>query len=46
MADASTLKKIACDAIDAAAGELHALSQDIWEHPELNFQEKHAHDVS
>ena len=45
MADASTLKKVACDAIDAAAGELHTLSQEIWDHPELNFEEKHAHTV-
>lgn len=39
------LKKIACNAIEEAASELHALSDDIWNHPELGFQEKHAHDV-
>ena len=45
MADVTTLKKVACDAIDAAAAELHKVSQDIWENPELNFEEKHAHAV-
>ena len=39
------LKKVACDAIDNAAAELHKLSDDIWNHPELGFQEKYAHQV-
>ena len=41
--DATELKKIACDAIDAAAGDLGDLSQEIWKHPELNFEEHRAH---
>ncbi|XP_071796518.1 xaa-Arg dipeptidase-like isoform X2 [Asterias amurensis] len=31
--------------IDASAEDLNALSQDIWSHPELNFNEHHAHEV-
>ena len=45
MADVSSLKKVACDAIDAAADELHKVSEEIWENPELCFKEKHAHAV-
>ena len=41
----SDLKKVACDAIDAAADELQALSDDIWNHPELGLSETHAHQV-
>ena len=37
--------KVAKAKIDAAASELNALSQDIWSHPELNFNEHHAHEV-
>lgn len=37
------LKKIACDAIDSAAVELHRLSDDIWQHPELGNKEYYAH---
>ena len=32
-------------AIDAASAALRALSLDIHEHPELNFEEVHAHQV-
>ena len=39
------LKRIACGAIDSAAEELHALSDAIWNHPELGFHETHAHEV-
>ena len=39
------LHKAACEEIDAAAGGLHELSKDIWEHPEENFEEVHAHRV-
>lgn len=39
------LKAAACDAIDAAAADLTALSDDIWKHPELNFEEKYAHQI-
>ena len=46
MVDVAALKKCACDAIDAASEDLHQLSQQIWSHPELNFEEKYAHDVS
>ncbi|XP_072168627.1 xaa-Arg dipeptidase-like [Diadema setosum] len=31
--------------IDAAASDLNILSQEIWLHPELNFEERHAHKV-
>ena len=40
-----TLKKTACAAIDDAAAELKTLSLDIWSHPELDFNEYHAHKV-
>ena len=36
---------IACDAIDLAAADLHALSDDIWNNPELGLSETHAHEV-
>ena len=39
------IKAIACEAIDAAATELHALSDSIWHHPELAYEEKHAHKI-
>jgi len=42
---AEALKKVACEAIDATSGDLARLSRDIWEHPELNFEETHAHAV-
>eukprot|EP00057_Strongylocentrotus_purpuratus_P008424 XP_011662898.1 PREDICTED: peptidase M20 domain-containing protein 2 [Strongylocentrotus purpuratus] len=29
--------------IDESAAALHELSNDIWTHPELNFEERHAH---
>ena len=40
-----SLKQVACDTIDAAADELHEISQDIWNNPELNFEERHAHET-
>lgn len=42
-AERERLKKVACAAIEAAADDLSALSAGIWEHPELNFEEHHAH---
>ena len=39
------LKNIACEAIDKAAAELNSLSDDIWSHPELCFEEKYSHDA-
>ena len=43
--DAERLKKIACESIDKAAQDLNLLSQDIWNHPELCYQEKYSHDA-
>ena len=37
------LKTRAVAAVDAARGELRRLSLDIHTHPELNFEERHAH---
>lgn len=31
--------------IDESASTLNDLSQDIWSHPELAFEERHAHKV-
>ena len=36
-------KKQAAEAIDNSASPLKELSSDIWSHPELDYQEKHAH---
>uniref|UniRef100_A0A2C9JX77 Peptidase M20 domain-containing protein 2 n=1 Tax=Biomphalaria glabrata TaxID=6526 RepID=A0A2C9JX77_BIOGL len=44
-ADMTTPKSIACNAIDRANDCLREISLDIWEHPELCFQEHHAHKV-
>ena len=41
----SKLYQAACDAIDKEKEGLRALSRDIWEHPEENFEEVHAHKV-
>ena len=43
--DAERLKKIACESIDKAAQDLNLLSQDIWNHPELCYEEKYSHDA-
>ena len=39
------LKKKACDAIDSVAFDLHKLSDDIWNHPELALKETRAHET-
>lgn len=45
MSDAATRRKQeACEAIDAMRDMLLAVSHDIWEHPELCFDEHYAHD--
>ena len=41
----SALQQAMCDRIDAVADTLVELSHDIHEHPELAFQEHHAHQV-
>jgi hypothetical protein len=46
MMDTEKLKKVACDAIDKVAEELNDVSQEIWKHPELYWEEKRAHQVS
>ena len=38
-------KNIVSHAIEEAAADLNQLSQQIWSHPELNYQEYHAHDT-
>ena len=45
MDTAARLKTLSDAAIDAAASQLAELSRDIWSHPELNYEEKHAHFV-
>ena len=39
------LHEISCAKIDAAADVLNAISRDIWEHPELKFEEKYCHNA-
>jgi amidohydrolase len=41
--DATTLKARMCDRIDALAGTLIEASHDIHAHPELGYEEHHAH---
>ena len=41
---ADFLKEAACKAIESRSEELHLLSMDIWNNPELMFQEFKAHD--
>ena len=43
--DSEHLKKIACEAIDQAATDLNTLSDGIWSHPELCFEEKYTHTI-
>ena len=43
--EVSELKKISCDAIDKELEELNTLSQDLWNKPELAFEEKYAHEL-
>ncbi|KAK7108250.1 peptidase M20 domain-containing protein 2-like [Littorina saxatilis] len=43
MANEQKLKKIACEVIDGFSPQLKNLSRDIWNHPELCFEEKYAH---
>lgn len=38
-----SLKKIACDAIDKETSQLFDLSQEIWHHKELAFEEYKSH---
>ncbi|XP_071112936.1 xaa-Arg dipeptidase-like [Haliotis cracherodii] len=39
-----SLKEVACREIDANAADLNTLSQEIWKHPELAYEETFAHD--
>jgi amidohydrolase len=43
--DAAALKARMCERVDALAGDLVAASRDIHAHPELAYEEHHAHDV-
>lgn len=45
MSEIERLKQVACDAIDKASEDLQDLSEDIWNHPELQFEERHAHKI-
>ena len=42
---AGAMKQKVQDAIDAVSEDLRALSLDIHAHPELNYEEVHAHEV-
>ena len=43
--DAAAMKQRVQEAIDGVSEDLRALSLDIHEHPELNYEEVHAHQV-
>ncbi|XP_070580395.1 peptidase M20 domain-containing protein 2-like [Ptychodera flava] len=45
MADLESAKQKACKAIDRAATDLNSLSQEIWNKPELGYEENSAHQV-
>jgi metal-dependent amidase/aminoacylase/carboxypeptidase family protein len=42
---AKELSEKACSAIDSLSGELHELSNILWENPEVNFEEHFAHET-
>ena len=39
------LKYVACECVEENADKLNKLSQDIWNNPELAFEEFHAHET-
>ena len=39
------LKELVCNTIDKNKEKLHKLSQDIWSHPELAYEEIYAHNL-
>jgi amidohydrolase len=43
--DVEALKRKVCDEVDRIAGDLIEVSHSIHAHPELNFEEHHAHEV-
>ncbi|KAK7487726.1 hypothetical protein BaRGS_00020993 [Batillaria attramentaria] len=43
MSATQKLKDLACSVIDSQAPQLKDLSKDIWEHPELYYNEHYAH---
>jgi amidohydrolase len=43
--DADALKRAVCDRVDALSGELVQASHEIHAHPELNYEERFAHDL-
>jgi hypothetical protein len=43
--DVGALKLIASEAIDSRKAELNSLGVQIWENPELNYEEYKAHDL-
>jgi amidohydrolase len=45
MADVESLKQQVADEVDKRAGLLIEASHEIWEHPELNYQEHFAHEL-
>lgn len=40
-----SLKQRVCEVVDEIGDELLGVSHDLWDHPELAFEEHHAHDV-
>ena len=36
-------KRLACEAISGREGELRRIGEEIWNHPELRFEEHTAH---
>jgi len=45
MSEIENLKRIACAIIDSCRNELQQISSEIWNRPELAFNEEHAHSV-
>ena len=45
MADIVKLRGVACKTIDDSSAELNNIGQEIWRHPQQNFEEVFAHNL-
>ncbi|CDS06956.1 hypothetical protein LRAMOSA09479 [Lichtheimia ramosa] len=43
--DLAQVERVLCEAIDEVSNELHEISKDLHEHPEISMQEHHAHQL-
>ena len=45
MAEIPKLQRVACEAINDSASELNNIGQEIWKHPQQNYEEIFAHSL-